>query len=145
MTEAEVGFTLKIPFNPSSLMFTKNLYRPYKLPPSPDQIDLSTVLHLVPTQGRGNLLALADVEVLLDGVSIIIHGVQVCATAERTEVRLPRYRAPDGNWMAAITLPDEVKGPMGDAVIAAGIEAGVLRQKVMISVNLDSKTSGEIC
>ena len=89
-----------------------------------------TVLHLVPTQGRGNLLALADVEVLIDGVSITLHGVQVCATDQRTEVRLPKYRAPDGNWMAAISLPDEVKGPMGEAVVAVGVEAGVLRKKV---------------
>ena len=93
-----------------------------------------TVLHLVPTQGRGNLLALADVEVLLDGVSIILHGVQVCATSDRTEVRLPKYRGVDGTWRAAISLPDEVKGPMGDAVMAAGIEAGVLREKVAGSV-----------
>ena len=117
----------------------------------PDQIDPSstttvqiTVLHLVPTQGRGNLLALADVEVLLDGVSIILHGVQVCATSERTEVRLPKYRGADGNWVAAITLPDEVKGPMGDAVMAAGIEAGVLREKVAGSV-LGSEISRETC
>ena len=102
----------------------------------PDHIDPQstttvqiTVLHLAPMRGRGNLLALADVEVLIDGVSTILHGVQVCATSERTEVRLPKYRAPDGNWVAAISLPDEVKGPMGDAVIVAGIEAGVLRDK----------------
>ncbi len=94
-----------------------------------------TVLNLAPMRGRGNLLALADVEVLLDGVSIILHGVQVCATDQRTEVRLPKYRAPDGNWVASITLPDEVKGPMGDVVIAAGIEAGVLREKVAGSVS----------
>ena len=117
----------------------------------PDHIDEQstttvqiTVLHLVPTQGRGNLLALADVEVLLDGVSIILHGVQVCATSERTEVRLPKYRGADGNWVAAITLPDEVKGPMGDAVMAAGIEAGVLREKVAGSV-LGSEISRETC
>ena len=117
----------------------------------PDQIDPSstttvqiTVLHLVPTQGRGNLLALADVEVLLDGVSIILHGVQVCATSERTEVRLPKYRGVDGTWMTAITLPDEVKGPMGEAVIAVGVEAGILRKKVAGSV-LGSEISRETC
>ena len=98
-------------------------------PPSTTTVQI-TVLNLAPMRGRGNLLALADVEVLIDGVSTILHGVQVCATSERTEVRLPKYRAPDGNWVAAITLPDEVKGPMGDAVMAAGIEAGVLRKKV---------------
>jgi stage V sporulation protein G len=47
--------------------------------------------------------------------------------------------------MAAITLPDEVKGPMGDVVIAAGIEAGVLREKVKIPGNLDSEISRETC
>jgi stage V sporulation protein G len=89
-----------------------------------------TVLCLTPMRGSGNLQALADVEVMLDGVSIILHGVQVCASAQRTEIRLPKYRAPDGTWKSAISLPDEVKGPMGDAVMAAGIEAGVLREKL---------------
>jgi stage V sporulation protein G len=103
-----------------------------------------TVLNLAPMRGRGNLLALADVEVLLDGVSIILHGVQVCATSERTEVRLPKYRGADGTWMTAITLPDEVKGPMGQAVMAAGIEAGVLREKVAGSV-LGLEISRETC
>lgn len=100
-----------------------------------------TVLNLAPMRGSGNLLALADVEVLLDGVSIILHGVQVFATDQRTEVRLPKYRAPDGNWMAAITLPDEVKGPMGDAVIAAGIEAGVLRETAPIPGRIEGRSA----
>ncbi|EME67648.1 hypothetical protein H261_22473, partial [Paramagnetospirillum caucaseum] len=29
----------------------------------------------------------------------------------------------------AITLPDELRGAMGDVVMAAGIEAGVLKEK----------------
>ena len=117
----------------------------------PDHIDEQstttvqiTVLNLAPMCGRGNLLALADVEVLIDGVSIILHGVQVCATSERTEVRLPKYRGADGTWMTAITLPDEVKGPMGQAVVAVGVEAGVLRKKVAGSV-LGSEISRETC
>jgi stage V sporulation protein G len=93
-----------------------------------------SVLNVIPLRGSGNLLGLADVEVLLDGVEIILHGVQICATSHRTEIRLPRYRAPDGNWVAAISLPEELKGPMGDAVIAAGIEAGILSER---SVPLD--------
>ena len=97
-------------------------------PPSTTTVQI-TVLNLAPMRGRGNLLALADVEVLIDGVSIILHGVQVCATDQRTEVLLPKYRGADGTWMTAITLPDEVKGPMGEAVIAVGVEAGVLREK----------------
>jgi stage V sporulation protein G len=86
------------------------------------------VVNLAPVQG-GRLVALADVELLLDGVSIILHGVQVRADGAGTEVTLPKYRAADGSWHSAITLPDELKGPMGDVVIAASIEAGVLKQR----------------
>ena len=59
-------------------------------------------------------------------------------------VLLPKYRGADGTWMTAITLPDEVKGPMGEAVIAVGVEAGVLRKKVAGSV-LGSEISRETC
>ena len=86
------------------------------------------VLRLAPAQG-GRLVALADVELLLDGVSIVLHGVQVRADGAGTEVTLPKYRAVDGSWHSAITLPDELKGPMGDIVIAAGVEAGILKSR----------------
>lgn len=89
-----------------------------------------SVVGLIPTPNHGDLLALADVEVTFDGVSVVVHGVQLRADGKRTEVRLPQYRAPDGAWKAAISLPDEVRGPMGDAVIAAGLELGLLRERV---------------
>ena len=87
------------------------------------------VLKVSPVNNAGKLLALADVSILLDGVEIVIHGIQVRADAGGTEVTLPKYRAPDGAWMTAITLPDEVKVPMGDGVMAAAIEAGILMEK----------------
>jgi len=86
-----------------------------------------TVLAIIPVSNTGKLLALADVELVLDGVAMTIHGVQVRANGDGTEIRLPNYRSPGGEWMTAITLPDEVREPMGDAVIAAGVEAGVLK------------------
>ena len=89
-----------------------------------------SVLAVTPTPGHGDLLALADVELLLDGVSLILHGVQIRTNADKTEIVLPRYRAPDRSWKAAISLPDEVREPMGDAVIVAGLEAGILRQRI---------------
>ncbi|ARJ67926.1 hypothetical protein WV31_20870 [Magnetospirillum sp. ME-1] len=46
-----------------------------------------------------------------------------------TAMTLPKYRAPDGTRMTAVTLPDELKGPMGDVVMAAAIEAGILVEK----------------
>lgn len=94
------------------------------------QVDTSTatitVLGITPLDNAGKLLALADVELVLDGVAMIIHGIQVRADGDGTEIRLPNYRSPGGEWMTAITLPQDVRGPMGDAVIAAGIEAGIL-------------------
>ena len=93
-----------------------------------------TVLDVTPVSNAGRLLALANVAIVVDGVEIVVHGVQVRADATQTAVTLPRYRAPDGAWRAAITLPDEVKGPVGDAVMAAGIEAGILRERVQDSI-----------
>jgi stage V sporulation protein G len=80
----------------------------------------------------GRLLALADVELLIDGVAIVLHGVQVRADGSKTEITLPNYRAPDGSWRTAVTLPEEVRGPMGDAVMAAGLEAGLLMEKAAV-------------
>jgi stage V sporulation protein G len=86
------------------------------------------VLNITPVHA-GRLLALADVELLIDGVSVILRGVQVRADASKTEITLPNYRAPDGSWRTAVTLPDEIRGPMGDAVIAAAMEVGLLMEK----------------
>lgn len=92
---------------------------------------LVTVLSLVPVSGGGKLLALADVEVVIDGIQIVVHGVQVRGDGAGTEVTLPRYRAADGTWRAAVSLPEELKGSMGDVVLAAGIEQGILKQREM--------------
>jgi len=78
---------------------------------------------------RGRLLALADVELVIDGIQIRVHGVQVVADGNGTQVTLPKFRDADGEWRTAVTLPPEVKGPMGDVVLAAGLEAGVLRER----------------
>lgn len=88
-----------------------------------------TVLAITPVSNAGKLLALADVEVQLDGVAITVHGIQVRADGKGTEVALPRYRASDGSWKNAVSLPDEVRAPMGDAVMEAAIEAGILRPR----------------
>jgi stage V sporulation protein G len=97
-----------------------------------DEIDTApitiTVVSITPMR-HGDLVALADVDVSFDGIAFTICGLQVRANARRTEVLLPKYRAPNGDWVAAIKLPDEVREPMADAVMAAGIEAGVLKEQ----------------
>ena len=63
----------------------------------------ATVLQVQPV-AKGKLLALASVELVLEGVPLVLHGVQVNRTRhpvtgeEATGVDLPRYRATDGIW-----------------------------------------------
>jgi stage V sporulation protein G len=88
-----------------------------------------TALSITPTFGSAKLIATADVAISIDGVEFIIHGVHVRADGFGTRVGLPRYRDASGEWLSAITLPDEIRAPMGDAVMAAGIEAGILKER----------------
>ena len=88
-----------------------------------------SVLALTPCRGAANLLALADVELVIGGIALVLHGVQLRAGAQGTEITLPRYRNPAGDWAVAISLPDELRGPIGDVVIAAGIEDGILKRR----------------
>jgi stage V sporulation protein G len=88
-----------------------------------------SAIGITEVKNAGKLRALADVEVVFDGIEMIIQGVKVRADDKSTEVSLPTYRAPDGSWRAAIILPDEIKDAISDTVIAAGLEAGILRVK----------------
>ena len=86
------------------------------------------VLNLHPCQ-HSDLLALADVEIMVAGISFVLHGVQLRADKHKTMVTLPCYRDSTGDWSAAVTLPDELCGPVGDVMIAAGFETGLLKNK----------------
>ncbi len=93
----------------------------------------ATVLAVEPV-GKGRLLALASVELVLDGVAFVLHGVQVVrlkhpvSGQEATGVDLPRYRAPDGQWRAAIALPPELRRPLGDAVLEQCCVLGITQR-----------------
>ncbi|CAA7627361.1 conserved hypothetical protein [Candidatus Terasakiella magnetica] len=80
---------------------------------------------ITPVSGCGKLLALADVVIEIDGIEIIINSVRVDADANGTAVRLPV----DRQNRPLIVLPDEVRDALGDTVLAAGIEAGILRER----------------
>jgi len=86
-----------------------------------------TVISVKPLLGHGQLLGLADVEVVLDEVPILICGVQIRGAATQSSIHLPCYRAPDGQWKSAIILPEEVKDAMGEIVQQAAMDAGILR------------------
>lgn len=83
---------------------------------------------------KGQILALASVEIELDGVAFTISGLQVVRTREAisgreaTGVALPRYRAPDGRWRPAVDLPDELREPVTAAVLERCCDMGITRR-----------------
>jgi stage V sporulation protein G len=74
----------------------------------------------------GKLFALATVEIDIDGVSMFVHGIQALRTEPAgTRIEYPKYRDASGVWRTAVTLPDEMKGPIGDAVLDVLVERGI--------------------
>jgi len=59
-------------------------------------------------------------------VLIVIHGLRaIRAHPMGTEVDLPVFRDENGVWRRAITLPDEICGAIGKAVLDALVERGM--------------------
>jgi stage V sporulation protein G len=75
-----------------------------------------TVLSETPVR-VGKLFALAAVELDIDGVPVEIHGIRATHVPPgATKIELPTYKDAVGRSRAAIILPEEVRGPIGDAV-----------------------------
>src|SRR5205807_504905 len=79
----------------------------------------------------GKLFALAAVEVDIDGVQIAIHGIRALHIADpvSTRIELPKFRGVNGEWQTAIILPEEVRGPIGDAVLDELLERGLAKRR----------------
>jgi hypothetical protein len=74
----------------------------------------------------GKIFALASVEIDIDGVLLVIHGVRaIRAQPMGTRVDLPMYREENGIWRRTITLPDEISGPIGRAVLDELVQRGL--------------------
>ena len=102
-----------------------------------DNVGLSrvsiTVLSVTPARD-GKLFALASVEVDIDGVQIAIHGIRALrVTPLGTRIELPKFRGPNGEWQTAITLPEEVRGPIGDAVLDELIDRGLALRRAPVA------------
>jgi hypothetical protein len=101
-------------------------------PPLPDDMENCpsstvsiTVLTVKPVK-FGKIFALASVEIDIDGVLLVIHGVQAIRVLPMgTRIDLPMFRDESGVWRRAITLPDEICGPIGKAVLDALVERGL--------------------
>jgi stage V sporulation protein G len=97
-----------------------------------DTAPVTAIVTSIVSVNAGRLLALASVEVNIFGVAFEVRGIQVARVRvdgrEATEATLPRYRGPNGEWLAAIVMPPELYDPIGRAVLAAAVEIGVCRE-----------------
>jgi hypothetical protein len=86
-----------------------------------------TVANARPVDSK-SLFALVDVEMQIAGVTFEIRGVQARRIANGgTSVELPTFK--DGPiWRAAIGLPDELRGPLADAVLQFLVDEGLAPQ-----------------
>ena len=95
-----------------------------------------TVLSVTPMRA-GKLFAIASVEIDIDGVLIEIHGIRaVHVPPAATRIELPVFRDASGSSRAAIILPEEVRGPIGDAVLSQLVECGLAVKRPALTVNL---------
>jgi hypothetical protein len=76
---------------------------------APTTIVTFTVTDVEHVQGAGRLVALAKVELELDGVVLVMQGVRVLRQRDRITTQAPRFRDPrTGNWIPALIVPDEL-------------------------------------
>lgn len=88
-----------------------------------------TALNARPASGKA-LFALVDVELLIDGVAVVICGVQARRVPDGgTSIHLPTYRAADGTWQPAVKLPSDLRGPLGDVVLEFLVQEGLAKPR----------------
>jgi stage V sporulation protein G len=76
------------------------------------------------------LFALVDVEMQIAGVSFAVLGIQARnAPNGCTSVHLPTYRDTNGEWRPSVWLPEELREPLADAVLAFLVDEGLARRK----------------
>lgn len=79
-----------------------------------------TVTSLRHLHDAGRLLVLADVTMDLGGIEIALHGVQVLRLPTgRLRCQAPRHRSHTGEWLPAVTLPEELELAIGREVMTA--------------------------
>jgi len=93
-----------------------------------------TVLSVTPVRA-GKLFALATVAIDIDGLQIEVHGIRAMRVEPAgTRIELPKFRDATGILRAAITLPAEIQGPIGDAVLDELIERGLAKRRFAVPI-----------
>ena len=77
-----------------------------------------SVLEVERFTGRGRLFGFAQVELVLDGVQIILQGVRIVRRPDGlAAVEPPCYRHSDGDLVPAVVLPEELDDALARAVL----------------------------
>ena len=77
---------------------------------------------------KGSLIALADVELFIDGVAFVVSGIAVRRYGDTLAVEMPMTTNSVGHPIPAIVIPPEVEQPLAIEVARA---AGFDRIKVV--------------
>jgi stage V sporulation protein G len=89
-----------------------------------DTISVSfEVVSVTRLHNAGRVLALATVEIDLDGIELTMSGIQIVRLANgRLQCKAPHHRLPTGQWVPSIVLPDELERAIGAEILAAFTE-----------------------
>jgi stage V sporulation protein G len=93
---------------------------------------LITVRSITPVRA-GKLFAFASAEIDLDGARLEIHGIRASRVDPiGTKVEMPTCRDATATSRPALTLPDEVRRPIGDIVFDALIGRGLAVKRTVL-------------
>jgi hypothetical protein len=114
-------------------LYSRNVYVNESLlidstPPATCTVNV-TVLSVTPARA-GRLFALVSVEIEIAAVVIELHGIRALRVEPAgTRIELPQFRDAAGVFRSVVTLPAEVYGPIGDAVLDALVERGFAKRR----------------
>ncbi len=77
------------------------------------------------TVNSKRLYALVDVEIGVAGLSFRIIGVQIQRGIDGLSVHLPILRDVNGAWKPVVEMPEELRGPLSDAVMGFLVDEGM--------------------
>lgn len=75
------------------------------------------------------LYALVDVEIRVAGLSFRIIGVQIQRGSGGLSVHLPTHRDVNGAWKPVVEMPEELRGPLSDAVMGFLVDEGMAKPR----------------
>lgn len=83
-----------------------------------------TLLDCERVAGFGRIRALASVALNVAGIEFEVHGIRVIEYGGTVSIGAPMFRGRRGDLLEAVTLPPELRRPLGALVAGAFAELG---------------------